>query len=149
MKELITQSTKQGKRAGFVEGVRAPHDFIIAGMIRATLRKMGDGGVFPKMSEVLRACKIPQIIGDYSDSHGACALGALGIATDSMKDGKPIFDKMLDFFHVHAGEMNASAGGCPHCDKQCLTVWGMIPHLNDVHQQSFAQIADWLETKGL
>ncbi len=144
--EAIQQSTSQGERVGFKKNGMSAGSLEVE--LERLIRLMSPSSK-PKMSDVLLNANIPQIVGDYSDEHGACALGVLGLESGNIKNGKVDLQGLLGYFDVSPIEMNAPAGKCDHCDEKHLTTWGMIPHLNDVHKKSFKEIGAWLQTKDL
>ncbi len=151
METLAQQkSNKQGHRLGLGNGAEHGSSALVAASIARMIRNWDGGkGDYPKMSEILKVSKASQIIGDFNNEQGGCALGILGLEANAVKDGKMDYHKMLKHFEVVNSEMNEGAGKCPECDRDTLTIWGMIPHLNDIHEKSFAQVGEWLETKGL
>lgn len=146
MSKIITKSTKQGLRVGMKEGRMSCLEAMSSAVIAKRFRT-GYGHKGPKLSEILKNTKIPQIQGEYSDEFGACALGAIGIETNCIKDNKIDWEKVSDKLGFQLGELDKPVK-CPEC-IHTNSVGAMIPHLNDIHSKSNYEIGTWLEKHDL
>jgi hypothetical protein len=105
-----------------------------------------------KVSEILRlgSLSTTQAFGRMVDNDGRmCALGVVWHALGW--DGTPFvaFDTAL-LRGVHADPPSSCDDVPPMSNSEYRwPITSMIVHLNDQHQWSFTQIADWLEGQGL
>ncbi len=148
-KTIIKQSTKQGLRQGYVINKKLSAASLVRGFLmrQGMINTSGDGRK-PKISEVLLNTHIPQIIGEYSDPHGACAMGMLFIEAGMPYNGKdPNWTKFFEFYNVTYEDINARVE-CPHCGDT-NSIAALIPHLNDTHEDTPQMIGSWLQQYGL
>lgn len=94
----------------------------------------------------------PQGFGALFDDDKSCAIGAAGEALGFTKGEHFSTDDIKDRFPM-TGALDSF---CPMCSQDDLMILRSIPrnaiglviHLNDQHQWSREQIADWLEGQG-
>ena len=113
-----------------------------------------------KLSEAIRlgAMLKPQAFDDFTDGIGTCAWGAANEAIGLKADGDPAIPRQWWSL------CNPPSEACPECgiefhnccdakdfdacdcEDQCAPVSDVIVHLNDDHQWTREQIADWVST---
>lgn len=119
---------------------------------KAYLSRGGIGDKRPKLSEILRHTTVKKLIGDFAnlEQNAGCALGAIAMEADALDAfGNVDWGKVVSHFAVSFDELNRRTL-CPHHDcKRTDSVAGLIPHMNDIHEDSNNTIADMLEKHNL
>ncbi len=151
MQEFDQTKTTLGMRKNLYVSMISPIELLSLsiGAEEAARHRNGYGNAKkgkPKISTILKNSKMPQIIGNYISDKGACALGVIGKETNSLdKDGILDIDKACNKLGIQWSEF-ARPVVCPEANCGAHdSVYGMIPHLNDVHKKSNHDIGVYLE----
>jgi len=125
-------------------------DMLAIAHAQSIARKYSGSRGKPKMSAVLKVIKVPQIANHLTSEEGMCVLGALANRSGlTMNTFMTSPEKMISEYDATVAEFNQPVT-CPHegCTKRSNLFW-TLPHLNDVHNYTFAQIGEYLEKYNL